>query len=56
MKNLLFATLFVASASAVSAQSNINQGDWLAGGNAGFNHTKEGDYKTSTIELSPNVG
>ena len=56
MKNLLIASLFVAFASNASAQGNINKGDWMAGGNAGFNHTKEGDLKTTSIELSPNVG
>ena len=56
MKNLLIASLFVAFASTASAQGNINKGDWMAGGNAGFNHTKEGDFKTTSIELSPNVG
>ena len=56
MKNLVIATVFVASASAASAQANISKGDWLAGGNAGFSHTKEGDYKTTDVELSPNVG
>jgi len=56
MKNLVIATVLVASASIVSAQSNISKGDWLAGGTAGFNHTKMGDYKTTEIGVSPNVG
>jgi hypothetical protein len=56
MKKVLFATLLAVSASAAFAQSNINKGDWMVGGNASFDYQKDGDYKTTTIGLSPNVG
>ena len=56
MKKVLFATLLAVSASAAFAQSNINKGDWMVGGNASFDSEKDGDYKTTTISLSPNVG
>ena len=57
MKKVLFASLFTVAASAAFAQGGyIRQGDWLAGGTAGFNSTKQGDYKTNRFNLSPNVG
>ena len=54
MKKLLIAFSMIVSVSTVSAQ--INKGQWLVGGNAGFTSSKDGDYKTSTVQFSPNVG
>ena len=54
MKKLLIAFSMVVSVSTVSAQ--INKGQWLVGGNAGFTSSKEGDYKTTTFQFSPNAG
>jgi hypothetical protein len=36
--------------------SQVNQGNWLVGGNAGFSSSKYGELKTSTVEFSPNAG
>lgn len=56
MKKVLFATLLMGSVSAVFAQGNINKGDWMLGGDAGFSSQKHGDYKTTSFGVSPNVG
>jgi hypothetical protein len=56
MKKVLFATLLVGSVSAAFSQANINKGDWMLGGNAGFTHQKNGGYKTNSFNLSPNAG
>ena len=56
MKKVLFATLLAVSASAAFAQSNINKGDWMVGGNASFSYEKDGDYKTTTVGVAPNAG
>ncbi len=42
------------SLSTVSAQ--IYKGQWLVGGNVAFTSSKEGDYKTTTFQFSPNAG
>jgi hypothetical protein len=56
MKKVLFATLLMGSVSAAFSQSNINQGDWMLGGDAGFSSQKQGDYKTTSFGIAPNVG
>jgi hypothetical protein len=56
MKKVLFATLLMGSVSAAFSQGNINQGDWMLGGDAGFSSQKHGDYKTTSFGISPNVG
>ena len=56
MKKVLLATLLVGSVSAAFSQANINKGDWMLGGDAGFTSQKQGDYKTTSFNLSPNVG
>jgi hypothetical protein len=56
MRKLIFATLFVGSVSVAFAQGNINKGDWMLGGDAGFTSQKQGDYKTNSFSLSPNAG
>ncbi|THU34811.1 porin family protein [Niastella caeni] len=54
MKKVLFAAFLLVSSNAIFAQ--VNQGQWLAGGNAGFNSWKRGDSKSTTIFVNPNVG
>jgi hypothetical protein len=54
MKKLLIAFSMVVTVSTVSAQ--INKGQWLVGGNAAFTSSKNGDYKTSAFQFSPNAG
>lgn len=56
MKKVLFATLLMGSVSAAFSQGNINKGDWMLGGDAGFSSQKEGDYKTTSFSLAPNAG
>jgi hypothetical protein len=56
MKKMLFATLFAISASAAFSQGNINKGDLMLGGSAGFNSGKFGDYKATSVALSPDAG
>ena len=50
------ATLLLGLVSAASAQGNINKGDWMLGGNAGYSHQKNGDYKSNSFDLSPDAG
>jgi hypothetical protein len=54
MKKLTIAAFLLVCSNAIIAQ--INQGQILAGGNAGFNLSKRGDEKTTTIFVNPNVG
>lgn len=54
MKKVLFASFLLFSSYAMKAQ--ILQNQWLVGGNAGFDSEKQGDYKATTIFVSPNVG
>ena len=56
MKKVLFVTLLMGSVSAAFSQANINKGDWMLGGDAGFSSQKQGDYKTTNLSLAPNVG
>lgn len=54
MKKAFFATVLTVSVIAASAQ--INQGQWLVGGNANFTSNKQGDSKWTVITFSPNAG
>lgn len=57
MKNVLFA--FVLLTVSFSGFTQINRGQWLAGGSAGFESSKYGDVddsKYTTINFSPNAG
>ena len=36
--------------------AQVNKGQWLVGGNAGFSSTKWGDFKTSTFQFAPDAG
>jgi hypothetical protein len=56
MRKLIFATLFVGSVSAAFSQGNIKKSDWMLGGDAGFTSQKQGDYKTTSFNLSPDAG
>jgi hypothetical protein len=54
MKKVLFAAVLLVSANAINAQ--VNKGQWLAGGSAGFNSQKKGDYKRTDISIAPDLG
>jgi hypothetical protein len=54
MKKVLIAAFLLVSSNAIFAQ--VNQGQWLAGGSAGFNHSSQGDTKQTTITVSPDLG
>jgi hypothetical protein len=54
MKKVLFAAFLLASSNAIFAQ--VDQGQWMVGGSAGFNHSKQGDDKTTTISIAPDAG
>lgn len=54
MKKVLFASFLLFSSYAMNAQILKNQ--WLIGGNAAFDYEKQGDYKATTIMVSPNAG
>ena len=41
MKKVVFAGLLSIVATAAFAQSNINKGDWMVGGNASFTYEKD---------------
>lgn len=58
MAKFLFSSLVILSTSIASAQGNINKGDWMVGGQAGFSSTKISglDGSSTNIELSPNAG
>lgn len=52
-KGLLVAAVLFA---ALGSKAQINKGQYLVGGAAGFNHDKAGEAKTTTIFISPNAG
>jgi len=54
MKKLLLAVLLLVTANSIFAQ--VNQGQILAGGNAGFNSYKQGSDKVFSFNVSPNIG
>ena len=56
MKKFFIASAFALSATAAFSQANIQKGDWLVGGNVGFASSKQGDYKTTAFNFSPNAG
>lgn len=36
--------------------AQVNQGQWLTGGNIAFSSSKTGDFKSSTFEFAPDAG
>jgi hypothetical protein len=54
MKKLLLAAFLFISTNEIFSQ--VNQGQWLVGGNAGFNFGKIGDNKYTTISVAPDAG
>lgn len=62
MKKLFMMIAIVSITTASFAQGNVNKGDWMIGGDAGYNSSKmeypgsTSDDKSSTFNLSPNVG
>lgn len=62
MKKLFILIAIVSITTASFAQGNINKGDWMIGGDAGYTSSKteypgsSSDDKTKTFNLSPNVG
>lgn len=59
MKKVLFAALLIGSVTTVFAQGNINKGNWMVGGNAGFDaqsHGDDDDNKMTSFNISPNAG
>jgi hypothetical protein len=52
-KGLLVAAVLCA---AIGSNAQINKGQYLVGGSAGFQQSKAGEEKTTTIFLSPNAG
>ena len=58
MKKLVFIFAGILLSSAMFAQGNINKGNIMLGGMAGFESKKasDGDESLSTITFSPNVG
>ena len=63
MKKLLILVAITTISTASFAQANINKGDWMVGGDAGYKSAKNeysgsttSDAKLSTLNLSPNIG
>lgn len=59
MKKLSLAALCAVLATAAFSQGNINKGDWMLGGNAGFTSTKlenVDNSKVTNVDISPNAG
>lgn len=54
MKKVLLLASILLTVAAANAQ--INQGQFLAGGNAGFSSSKVRDNKTTQFNITPNVG
>lgn len=54
MKKVLFAAFLTVAAQGVFAQ--INKGQWLVGGTAGFQSHKQGETKATEFDFSPNAG
>jgi hypothetical protein len=54
MKKVLFAVFLLVSSNAIFAQ--VNKGQWLAGGNIGFESRKQGDNKATYFNFSPDAG
>ena len=54
MKKVLLAAIVLMSAQAGFSQ--ISKGNWLVGGSAGFASEKQGDFKTTTVNISPDAG
>ncbi len=54
MKKVLIAATLLVCSNAIFAQ--VNKGQWLVGGSAGFNHSSIGDYKQTDISLAPDAG
>lgn len=54
MKKVLFAALMTIAVQGVFAQ--VNKGQWLVGGNVGFESIKYGDSKGTSFTFSPNGG
>ena len=54
MKKVLFALILLVGTSSAFAQ--INKGQWLVGGNAGFTSSKWGEEKNTSFEFSPDAG
>jgi hypothetical protein len=54
MKKVLIAAFLLVSSNAIFAQ--VNQGQWLVGGSADFNFGKQGDTKTTMINVAPDAG
>lgn len=54
MKKVLFAALMTIAVQGVFAQ--VNKGQWLVGGSAGFESHKQGEAKVTEFSFSPNAG
>jgi hypothetical protein len=54
MKKVLFAAFLLVSSNAIFAQ--VDKGQWLVGGSAGFNHSSQGDDKQTDISIAPDAG
>jgi len=54
MKKVLFALGLLVSSHGLFAQ--IHKGNWLAGGSIGFSSDKQGDYKVTSFNFSPDAG
>ena len=54
MKKIFFAALMITGAHFANAQ--VNKGQWLAGGNIGFESAKQGEAGRTEFNFSPNAG
>jgi hypothetical protein len=54
MKKIFFAALMIVSTQAVFSQ--LNRGQWLAGGNVSFESRKQGEFKETAFTFAPNMG
>jgi hypothetical protein len=58
-KKIHMKKIFVVAVATILMQTGfaqINKGQWLVGGNAGFSSSKWGDFKTTTFQFAPNAG
>src|SRR5689334_14074384 len=54
MKKVLIAAILLVCSNVIFAQ--VNKGQWLAGGSAGFDHSTQGDNKVTSINIAPDAG
>lgn len=56
MKKKFFVMVLLITCFAITTIAQTDKGTWLAGGNAGFSSTKQGESTTTYVNFSPDFG